>query len=130
MRKILLVCMAVFIVAISGCENASSFSESNKRRPNYNIEYYLDTIYGNVLISTICHNNSDLSISTTLVGKVDTGSERENNSENTASNYTNSNYDINYYLDTICGNVIITTVCDNKSDLSVSSLLIGKVDYN
>ena len=73
MRKILLVCMAVFIVAISGCENASSFSESNKRRPNYNIEYYLDTIYGNVLISTICHNNSDLSISTTLVGKVDTG---------------------------------------------------------
>ena len=81
--------MAVFIVAISGCENASSFSESNKRRPNYNIEYYLDTIYGNVLISTICHNNSDLSISTTLVGKVDTGSERENNSENTASNYTN-----------------------------------------
>ena len=106
--------MAVFIVAISGCENASSFSESNKRRPNYNIEYYLDTIYGNVLISTICHNNSDF----------------ENNSENTASNYTNSNYDINYYLDTICGNVIITTVCDNKSDLSVSSLLIGKVDYN
>ena len=87
-------------------------------------------IYGNVLISTICHNNSDLSISTTLVGKVDTGSERENNSENTASNYTNSNYDINYYLDTICGNVIITTVCDNKSNLSVSSLLIGKVDYN
>ena len=55
---------------------------------------------------------------------------KENNSENTASNYTNSNYDINYYLDTICGNVIITTVCDNKSDLSVSSLLIGKVDYN
>ena len=89
--------MAVFIVAISGCENAASFSESNKRRPNYNIEYYLDTIYGNVLISTICHNNSDLSISTTLVGKVDTGSERENNSENTASNYTNSNYDINYF---------------------------------
>ena len=59
MRKILLVCMAVFIIAISGCENASFFSGSNKRRPNYNIEYYLDTIYGNVLISTICHNNSD-----------------------------------------------------------------------
>lgn len=71
MRKILLVCMAVFIIAISGCENASFFSGSNKRRPNYNIEYYLDTICGNVIITTICDNKSDLSVSSLLIGKVD-----------------------------------------------------------
>lgn len=30
MRKILLVCMAVFIIAISGCENASFFRDRIK----------------------------------------------------------------------------------------------------
>ena len=63
--------MAVFIIAISGCENASFFSGSNKRRPNYNIEYYLDTICGNVIITTVCDNKSDLSVSSLLIGKVD-----------------------------------------------------------
>lgn len=39
-------------------------------------------------------------------------------------NTTNSNYNINHYIDTINGNVILTTVCKriNGNELSISTL--------
>lgn len=39
-------------------------------------------------------------------------------------NETSSNYDINHYIDTVCGHVILTTVCNNNDNyyLSVSTL--------
>lgn len=35
---------------------------------------------------------------------------------------TNSDYNINYYVDTINGHVILTTVCDRYNNLSISTL--------
>jgi hypothetical protein len=39
-------------------------------------------------------------------------------------------YEISHYVDTICGSLILTTVCNNPDNtcLSVSSLSLGKVD--
>lgn len=39
-------------------------------------------------------------------------------------NTTHANYNINHYIDTINGHIILTTVCDTKysNDLSVSTL--------
>lgn len=41
-------------------------------------------------------------------------------------NITHATYNINHYIDTVCGHVILTTVCDdrNNNDISVSTLEI------
>lgn len=38
------------------------------------------------------------------------------------SNTTHAMYNINHYLDTIEGHIILTTVCDNDYNVSVSTL--------
>ena len=40
------------------------------------------------------------------------------------NNTTHANYEINHYIDTISGHVILTTVCDynNSDNISVSTL--------
>lgn len=38
------------------------------------------------------------------------------------NNTTNANYNINHYLDTINGHIILTTVCDAHNIVSVSTL--------
>ena len=38
------------------------------------------------------------------------------------SNTTHARYNINHYLDTIEGHIILTTVCDNDYNVSVSTL--------
>ena len=44
---------------------------------------------------------------------------------------TYANYNINHYVDTIYGHVILTTVCDNKEhQISVSTLEINKTNNN
>lgn len=35
---------------------------------------------------------------------------------------TNAPYDINYYSDTINGHIILTTVCNDKNNISVSTI--------
>ncbi len=51
--------------------------------------------------------------------------------ENESNRYNMSApYEISHYVDTICGSLILTTVCNNPDNtcLSVSSLSLGKVD--
>lgn len=38
------------------------------------------------------------------------------------SNTTHANYEINHYIDTIGGHIILTTVCNNINRISVSTL--------
>lgn len=51
--------------------------------------------------------------------------------ENESNRYKMSApYEISHYVDTICGSLILTTVCNNQDNtcLSVSSLSLGEVD--
>lgn len=47
-------------------------------------------------------------------------------------NIIHSDYDINHYVDTIDGHIILTTVCDSRSsnNISVSTLEMNKTNNN
>lgn len=71
MKKIILVCMALMMIAMLGCEN-----EPNRYNmsASYEINYYADTISGYLILTTVCnyHDNTCLSASSISLGKVDT----------------------------------------------------------
>ena len=71
MKKIILVCMALMMIAMLGCENEPN--RYNMSAP-YEINYYADTISGYLILTTVCnyHDNTCLSASSISLGKVDT----------------------------------------------------------
>lgn len=77
MKKAFSLCMALMI-AMLGCEDEPN--RFNISAP-YEINYYADTISGNMILTTVCNSldNTCLSASTISLGKVDTtGLKKEN----------------------------------------------------
>ena len=70
MKKLLLVCMAFMMIAILGCKNEPI---KNKLSDPYEVNYYVDTISGYVILTTVCHNhdNTSLSANSIILGEVD-----------------------------------------------------------
>lgn len=60
MKKTFLVCMALMMIAMLGCENEPN--RYNMSAP-YEINYYADTISGYLILTTVCdyHDNTCLS---------------------------------------------------------------------
>lgn len=42
------------------------------------------------------------------------------------NSYTKAKYNINHYIDTVAGNVILTTVCEGDYNISSSTLILNK----
>ena len=71
MKNILLIlkifiCIGV-VYLFSCCNgNRTAYSDNNKTNAKYDINYYIDTINGHVILSTVCESNynNDISIST------------------------------------------------------------------
>lgn len=70
MKKIFVVFMAIMMIAIMGCENESA--KYSMSAP-YEINHYIDTISGQLILTTVCNSNDngELSVSTLSLGKVD-----------------------------------------------------------
>lgn len=71
MKKTFLVCMALMMIAILGCENEPN--RYNMSAP-YEINYFADTISGYLILTTVCNNpdNTCLSAGSISLGRVDT----------------------------------------------------------
>lgn len=69
MKKMLLVCMAFMMIAILGCKNEPT---RNEKSAPYEVNYYVDTISGCVILTTVCHNhdNTSLSSNSIMLGKL------------------------------------------------------------
>ncbi len=70
MKKIFVVFMAIMMFAILGCKNESA--KYGMSAP-YEINHYIDTISGQLILTTVCNSNDnrELSVSTLSLGKVD-----------------------------------------------------------
>ncbi len=70
MKKTFCVCMALMMTAMLGCENEPNLY--NMSAP-YVINHYIDTISGQLILTTVCNSNDnkELSVSTLSLGKVD-----------------------------------------------------------
>lgn len=70
MKKILVVFMALFVLVLLGCKDEST--KYGMSAP-YEISHYIDTISGQLILTTVCNSkdNGELSVSTLSLGKVD-----------------------------------------------------------
>lgn len=70
MKKFFVVFMAIMMIAIMGCKDESA--KYGTSAP-YEISHYIDTISGQLILTTVCNSNDngELSVSTLLLGKVD-----------------------------------------------------------
>lgn len=68
MRKVNVLLIIIVMIVMLGCNN-----ETQNPLEAYSIEHYSDTIHGQEIITTVCHNNdySIISVSTVTLGKVD-----------------------------------------------------------
>lgn len=71
MKKVFCACMVFMIIAI--LVGSIKLNKSNMLVP-YEISHYVDTIYGSLILTTVCNNpdNTCLSVSSISLGKVDT----------------------------------------------------------
>lgn len=68
MRKVNMLFIIIVMFVMLGCIN-----ETQNPLEAYSIEHYSDTIHGQEIITTVCHNNdySIISVSTVTLGRVD-----------------------------------------------------------
>lgn len=68
MRKVNMLLSLIVMFVILGCN-----SETQNTSEPYSIEHYSDTISGQEIITTVCHNSdySVISVSTVTLGKID-----------------------------------------------------------
>ena len=52
------------VYLFSMCRESRTVSDNNKTQADYNINYYVDTINGHIILSTVCDKYNSLSIST------------------------------------------------------------------
>ena len=69
MRKVNMLFIIIVMFVMLGCIN-----ETQNPLEAYSIEHYSDTIHGQEIITTVCHNNdySVISVSTVALGTIDT----------------------------------------------------------
>lgn len=62
--------MAIMMIAIMGCKDELG---KNDMSAPYEISHYIDTISGQLILTTVCNSNDngELSVSTLSLGKVD-----------------------------------------------------------
>jgi hypothetical protein len=72
MKKFFVVFMAIMMIAIMGCKDESAIYGNGTSAP-YEISHYIDTISGQLILTTVCNSNDngELSVSTLSLGKVD-----------------------------------------------------------
>lgn len=58
---ILLLIGVVYLFSCNG--NRTTYSDNSKTHAEYNINYYVDTIYGHVILSTVVDKYNSLSVS-------------------------------------------------------------------
>lgn len=54
--------LLIGVVCLFSCSNRTTYSDNSKTH-EYNINYYVDTIYGHVILSTIVDKYNSLSVS-------------------------------------------------------------------
>lgn len=56
--------LLIGVVCLFSCNgNRTIYSDNNKTHAEYNINYYVDTIYGHVILSTVVDKYNSLSVS-------------------------------------------------------------------
>jgi hypothetical protein len=70
MKKLFVVFTALMMIAMLGCKDESA---KNGMSAPYEISHYVDTISGQLILTTVCNSNDngELSVSTLSLGKVD-----------------------------------------------------------
>ena len=71
MKKLYLACMILVMMTMLGCENETN--RNNMSTP-YEINFYVDTISGYLILTTVCNypDNTCLSANSISLGKIDT----------------------------------------------------------
>ena len=70
MKKLFVVFTTLMMIALFGCKDESA---KNGMSAPYEISHYIDTISGQLILTTVCNSNDngELSVSTLSLGKVD-----------------------------------------------------------
>lgn len=73
MKIIFVVFMTIMMIAIMGCKDESAIYYGNDTSAPYEISHYIDTISGQLILTTVCNSNDNgkLSVSTLSLGQVD-----------------------------------------------------------
>ena len=61
---ILLLIGVVYLFSMCSNGNRTTYNDSNTTHARYNINHYLDTIEGHIILTTVCDNDYNVSVST------------------------------------------------------------------
>ena len=62
---ILLLIGAVYLFSMCSDGNKTIYDDNNTTHASYNINHYIDTIYGHVIVTTVCEDkNNQVSVAT------------------------------------------------------------------
>jgi hypothetical protein len=61
---ILLLLGVVYLFSMCSNGNRKTYNDNNTTHASYNINHYIDTINGHIILTTVCDNDYNVSVST------------------------------------------------------------------